>query len=135
MRRALAAFLGSIAFGVWAQTCQVCGEIRNIREISTAARPAPGPGGAGTTPGSQSDLDSGPVVGTVGQFRFDRGRAEGWNFGAAGTPEMQARLGETTYEVTVAMDVGERRTLQRRDGNRFHVGQRVALRGGELEPM
>ena len=33
------------------------------------------------------------------------------------------------------MDVGERRTLQRRDGNRFHVGQRVALRAGELEPM
>ena len=59
----------------------------------------------------------------------------GWTFGAAGTPEMQARLGETTYEVTVAMDMGERRVLQRRDGNRFHVGQRVALRSGELEPM
>ena len=48
---------------------------------------------------------------------------------------MQARLGDTTYEVTVAMDMGERRVLQRRDGNRFHVGQRVALRAGELEPM
>ena len=48
---------------------------------------------------------------------------------------MQARLGEIYYEVTVAMDGGERRTVQRRDGNRFHVGQRVALRSGELEPM
>jgi len=48
---------------------------------------------------------------------------------------MQAALGETTYEITVAMDMGEKRTLRRRDGNRFHVGQRVALRSGELEPM
>jgi outer membrane lipoprotein SlyB len=48
---------------------------------------------------------------------------------------MQMRLGEIYYEVTVAMDDGERRTVQRRDGKRFHVGQRVALRSGELEPM
>jgi hypothetical protein len=33
------------------------------------------------------------------------------------------------------MDGGDRRTLQRKDGHRFHVGQRVALRQGELEPM
>jgi outer membrane lipoprotein SlyB len=74
------------------------------------------------------------VVGTVAQFHFGGGKGD-WTFGAAGTPELQARLGETTYEVTVAMDSGDRRTLQRKDGNRFHVGQRVALRGGELEPM
>jgi hypothetical protein len=35
----------------------------------------------------------------------------------------------------VAMDSGEKRTVERKDGNRFHVGQRVALRAGELEPM
>jgi hypothetical protein len=48
---------------------------------------------------------------------------------------MRRRLGEIYYEVTVVMDGGERRTVERRDGNRFHVGQRVALRSGELEPM
>jgi hypothetical protein len=73
------------------------------------------------------------VVGTVAQFHF--GKGEGWSFGAAGTPEMQTRLGATYYEVTVAMDTGDKRTLQRKDGNRFFVGQRVALRAGELEPM
>jgi len=128
--RALAAFFGFSALTVWAQTCLVCGEVRSIREMSASGlsqRPAP------TTPGSPSGLDTGPVVGTVAQFHF--GKNEGWSFGAAGTPEMQARLGETTYEITVAMDMGEKRTLQRRDGNRFHVGQRVALRAGELEPM
>jgi len=75
------------------------------------------------------------VVGTVAQFHFGAEKGERWTFGAAGTPEVQSRLGETTYEVTVLMDSGERHTLQRRDGNRFRVGQRVALRQGELEPM
>ena len=131
--RALVALFGFSVLTVWAQTCLVCGEVRSIREMSASGlsqRPAP------TTPGSPSGLDTGPVVGTVAQFHFGGGeRSEGWSFGAAGTPEMQARLGETTYEITVAMDMGEKRTLQRRDGNRFHVGQRVALRAGELEPM
>lgn len=127
--RAAAALLAFVALGVWAQTCLVCGEIRSIREIHDRADAK-----ERATPGSPSGLDSGPVVGTVAQFHF--GKNEGsWTFGAAGTPEMQSRLGETIYEVTVAMDMGERRVLQRRDGNRFHVGQRVALRSGELEPM
>jgi hypothetical protein len=121
---------------VLAQTCQVCGEIRGIRETSAAA--PQGRQAGGERVGTSSGLDTEPVVGTVAQFRFDRGAAyggEGWAFGAAGTPEMQARLGETTYEITVAMDGGETRTLRRADGARFHVGQRVALRAGNLEPM
>jgi outer membrane lipoprotein SlyB len=122
---------------VLAQTCQVCGEIRGVREVRASEERAPAP--AAVSVGTSSGLDTPPVVGTVAQFRFDRGRAydgEGWAIGgAAGTPEMQARLGETTYELTVAMDLGETRTLRRADGARFHIGQRVALRGGNLEPM
>ncbi|HXU42423.1 MAG TPA: hypothetical protein VN675_08880 [Burkholderiales bacterium] len=133
MRCALLAALLCAASCASAQTCLVCGEIRSIRELSAGTKQPPQ--STASASGTQSDLYNGPVVGTVAQFRFDRGRAEGWNFGAAGTPEMQARLGATTYEVTVAMDGGDRRTLQRRDGNRFHVGQRVAVRQGELEPM
>jgi outer membrane lipoprotein SlyB len=130
MRRALLAGLACASLSAWAQTCQVCGEIRAIREVSAQPR------SSASTPsqvGAPSALDTGPVVGTVAQFHF--GKGEGWSFGAAGTPEMQTRLGETYYEVTVAMDTGDKRTVQRRDGNRFYVGQRVALRSGELEPM
>ena len=129
MKRVLAAFASLTALSVWAQTCLVCGEVRSIREVhnrpSTERAPA--------TPGSPQGLDTGPVVGTVAQFHF--GKSGGWSFGAEGTPELQARLGETLYEVTVVMDSGERHTLQRRDGHRFQPGQRVALRQGELEPM
>jgi hypothetical protein len=126
--RFLLAFFASAAV---AQTCLVCGEIRGIREVSGGrtqekiAEPV----------GTRSGLDTPPVVGTVAQFNFGAEKGERWSFGAAGTPEMQARLGEIFYELTVVMDSGERHTLRRRDGNRFHVGQRVALRQGELEPM
>jgi hypothetical protein len=118
----------------YAQTCTVCGEVRSVREVG-ALRPQSAeprePGAVGTG----SALDTAPVVGTVARFEFDRERPESWHLGAAGTPEMRQRLGEVYYEVIVAMDGGERRTVERRDGNRFHVGQRVALRSGELEPM
>ena len=134
MRRALTAALvagfACAALTAWAQTCQVCGEIRGIREVNAA--PVGGQR-IPSNPGTSSGLDTGPVVGTVAQFHF--GKGEGWSFGAAGTPEMQTRLGATYYEVTVAMDTGDKRTVQRKDGNRFFVGQRVALRAGELEPM
>lgn len=130
--RAPATLLAFAALSAWAQTCVVCGEIRSIREV----------GGAGATSeprsspvGVSSGLDT-PPVGAVAQFRFGSGGSDaGWNFGAAGTPEMQARFAETTYEINVAMDAGENRTVQRRDAHRFHVGQRVALRAGELEAM
>jgi hypothetical protein len=130
--RASAALLAFVALGAWAQTCLVCGEIRSIREVHDGGTGA----AARTTPGSPQGLDTGPVVGTVAQFHFGAGaRSESWTFGATGTPEMQARLAQTTYEVTVAMDVGENRTLRTREAHRYHIGQRVAVRGGELEPM
>ena len=128
MRVLLLAFFASAAR---AQTCLVCGEIRGIREVGAVREQEK----TSEPVGTRSGLDTPPVVGTVAQFTFGAEKGERWNFGAAGTPEMQARLGEINYEVTVVMDSGERRTLQRRDGNRFHVGQRVALRQGELEPM
>jgi outer membrane lipoprotein SlyB len=33
------------------------------------------------------------------------------------------------------MDNGERRTVQRRDGSRFQVGDRVTMSSGQLELM
>ena len=118
-----------------AQTCTVCGEVRGIREVSTARVLNDGAPRPGAAVGTASAADTGPVVGTVARFEFDRNRPDSWHLGAAGTADMRSRLGETYYEVTVVMDGGDRRTLQRRDGNRFYVGQRVALRSGELEPM
>lgn len=131
MRRALIAGLAGVAIAAWAQTCQVCGEIRAVREVSAQPRSS---ATTASSVGTASDLNTGPVVGTVAQFHWGKGEGN-WRFGAAGTPEMQARLGQTYYEIVVAMDNGDKRTLERKDGNRFYVGQRVALRSGEIEPM
>jgi hypothetical protein len=136
---ALLACLAALPLSAHAQTCTVCGVVSAIREVNAGAGPTAGAERRTPGPvGSPSALDTGPVVGTVARFEFDRslpGNDSVWRLGSAGTPEMQKRLGETYYELTVAMDGGELRTVQRRDGNRFHVGQRVALRSGELEPM
>jgi hypothetical protein len=115
--------------------CTVCGEIRSIREVPAgrlASEPALRP--ERSTP--QSDLRQPLPMGAVvyvplGVSKDD----EYWRFGAAGTPEMQLRLAESTYEITVLMDDGKRRRVLRRDGAHFKVGQRVALRDGGLEPM
>jgi outer membrane lipoprotein SlyB len=55
--------------------------------------------------------------------------------GAVGTQEMVARLGANTYEITIRMDDGERKVLQRRDGTLFRVGDRVTVSGGMMEKL
>jgi outer membrane lipoprotein SlyB len=119
-----------------AATCKVCGEIRSIREIHVG-RTRPAQAGVPTERiGSQPGADDWRVVGTVAVLPFGGGKSDQeWRVGAVGTPEMQSQLGETSYEITVAMDSGERRSLQRRDGLRFKVGERVTMRSGELEAM
>jgi len=134
MRALICALLACLALPAPAQTCTVCGEVRSIRELG-ALRPQTAEPREPAAVGTGSALDTPPVVGTVARFEFDRDRPDSWHLGAAGTPEMRQRLGEVFYEVIVVLDGGERRTVERRDGNRFYVGQRVALRSGELEPM
>jgi hypothetical protein len=116
--------------------CKACGEIRSIREIHVG-RTAPVQNAApGDSIGSRPGTDDWRVVGAVAYVPVGSGtNNEGWRVGAVGTPEMQSQLGETSYEITVAMDSGERRSILRRDGLRFQVGQRVTLRSGEIEAM
>jgi hypothetical protein len=115
--------------------CKACGEIRSIREIHVG-RTAPVPNAApGDSIGSRPGTDDWRVVGAVAYLPFGSRNDEEWRVGAVGTPEMQSQLGETSYEIAIAMDSGERRSVQRRDGLRFHVGQRVTLRTGEIEAM
>ena len=112
--------------------CKVCGEIRSIREINVG-RPA---GPASPNPSVQnSSGEEWRVVGNVLLLPFGPGTDEGPRVGTAGTPEMNARFAESSFEIAIRMDNGERRTVQRRDGRKFQVGDRVAMRSGELELM
>lgn len=105
-----------------AATCRVCGEISSIREvrIQKDRNPASGPVGGQL------------VFGAVILVPFGQGGAEQPYVGGVGTTEMAERLGNTTYEVTVRMDNGERQTVQLRDGASYRVGERVTVSGGML---
>jgi hypothetical protein len=107
--------------------CNVCGEVRSVREIHL------GPAAGSATP----DPSSGQlqVVGNVLSLPFGPGTDNSPRVGAAGTPEMNARFAESSFEIAVLMDTGERRTVERRDGRKFQVGDRVTMRSGELELM
>ena len=117
------------------EPCGACGRIASIREITTTgtlppATVAPVPGGG--APGNPTQQN---LIGAVIYLPLGGGGADKPYIGGVGTPEMYARLRETTYEITLRMDDGTFRFVRRADGAAaFGVGDRVRWLGGdELE--
>lgn len=112
------------------EACDRCGVIRTIREIqSERGRPPV----RQATPGPSHDLDSPSYVGAV--IALPTNGYEGGKpyVGGVGTPEMQARFAETTYEIIVRLDNGGFVTVRRDDGGNYRVGDRVRVQGVNLE--
>lgn len=111
--------------------CSDCGVIRAIRETQSQRAMA-------VPQGVQNpQLSGGPEttvrIGAVMALPMGEGGNEQSFVGGIGTPEMRARFAETNYEITVLLDSGAYAVAQRRDGARFRVGDRVRMRGIELE--
>lgn len=115
-----------------ASACNVCGEIRSIREVATEPRAPVAPDPART---AASNPNSWAVVGAAIYLPTGTGTSESPRVGAVGTQEMVERFGANTYEITVRMDNGENRVVQRRDGTRFRVGDRVTVSAGMMERL
>jgi hypothetical protein len=113
-----------------ASACNVCGEVRSIREVATEPRTPLAPDPARTT---ANNPNSWAVVGAA--ITLPTGTNGAPQVGAVGTQEMVERFGANTYEITVRMDSGESRVLQRRDGARFRVGDRVTVSAGMMERL
>jgi len=111
------------------------GVVASIRQISSGSETALAPRSGPRQVGTQSALDQGPLVGAVVYMPTGPSSPDTLNFGAAGTAEMQPWLSESSVEVIVTMDDGERRTFRPRNPERFHPGQRVTVRYGDLEPL
>jgi hypothetical protein len=111
------------------------GTVATMRQVNSGSETALAPRSGPRQVGTQSALDQGPLVGAVVYMPVGPGSPDTWNFGAAGTPEMQPWLSESAHEVVVAMDDGERRSFRPGNAGRFRVGQRVTVRYGELEPL
>jgi outer membrane lipoprotein SlyB len=114
------------------EPCDGCGVIRAIREVQSQ-RPIPVP-----KPLQGDTMDRGPgssvLVGAVVALPTGEGSAGGQPFvGGVGTPEMRSRFTETAYEIVVRLDNGAFTRVQRRDGASFRVGDRVRVRGVQME--
>jgi hypothetical protein len=108
--------------------CEECAVVRSIREINRR-RDAP------VYQTSVSALDN-RVVGPLVALPFgatSSERSPSYVVGGAGTPEMNDRFGERSYELTLRMDDGSYRTVERRDGAQYSIGDRVRLTEGRLD--
>ncbi len=112
------------------EPCEACGTIRSIREVRVQ-RPVTVPRVFQNDPIDQG-LASPVIVGAVVALPLGRGTEKPF-VGGVGTPEMRERFSETMYDVTVQFDNGGYSMVQRADGASFRVGDRVRLRGIELE--
>ncbi|HYL90038.1 MAG TPA: hypothetical protein VEU32_14880 [Burkholderiales bacterium] len=113
------------------------GKVMAIREVHISPDRLPPPVGRAAV-GVPSDIEDTPPVGAVIHRPIGRSVPSSdkkWSFGAAGSPEMQAQLVQSGYEIDVMMDDGERRIFRVRDQSRFYAGQRVTVRSGEPEPV
>jgi outer membrane lipoprotein SlyB len=112
--------------------CNECGVVRSIREIR---KRRDAPLYALANPGSVAGFDSRAVGALVVLPFAKRASDNDASAGASGTPEMNSRFAEVSYDITLRMDDGSYRTLERRDGGLFSTGDRVRVSEGRLEML
>jgi len=116
--------------------CNICEEIRAIREVPLEAPRELAPDPARAAGANANNPNDWVLVGAAITLPMGPGGGnDAPRIGAVGTPEMVERFGANSYEITVRMDTGERQVLRRRDGARFRVGDRVTLSAGMMEPL
>jgi len=112
-----------------AGACDECGVVRSIREIHRRGAPV-----NSSRPGADWGPTDTRVIGAVMVLPFGPGsNSKAGYVGGVGTPEVSERLGELSYEVIVRMDDHTLRTVERRDGAQFAIGDRVRVSEGRLE--
>lgn len=116
------------------EACTDCGRILSIREVQLERRPQVPQALQSSTPGPTTGPGQNNLVGAVIYLPLGGGAGDKPFVGGVGTPEMRERFQETTYEITVRLDDGSLRVLQRHDGTRYRVGDKVRLPGaGQIE--
>jgi len=104
--------------------CKDCGVINSIREIQQPRQVTP------------AGVASGALVGLVVYIPLGRGANETGSYaGAVGSREWQQRTTSTRYEITVRMDDGDFRLVQKDGTSDLRLGDRVRLSGGQIERL
>jgi outer membrane lipoprotein SlyB len=111
------------------EACVECGHVTSVREVALERRSVPV-----AFSGAPRGMAEPNLVGAVVYLPLSSSSADKPFVGGVGTPEMRQRFGESSYAVTVRLDDGTTRVVQRPDGTRFRTGDRVRLVGAsELE--
>ncbi len=115
-------------------TCRDCGVVRSIREIRTERKTSR----QDTYVSSQQYLqsrpfDQQPLVGPAISFSWGGNSETQTRVGAVGSPEMQQRFIEISYEITVRFDDSRYGLIEQADPGDLRVGDRVKLVKGRLE--
>ncbi|HYH41916.1 MAG TPA: hypothetical protein VD867_08025 [Burkholderiales bacterium] len=119
----------SIATGMPQGKCDDCGVVLSVREIYRR-RDSPVER-TGTPMGGANDRVIGAVIVVM---PFGPGSADAKPMvGAVGTPDMQERMGELSYEVTLRMSDGSLRRFERREGRHYNAGDHVRVSDGRWQ--
>ena len=116
-------------------TCRDCGVLRSVREVRTE-RKGRAPDVYVTSPQYQDarPFDK-PLIGPAISLSWGAGASTQPKIGAVGSPEMQQRLIDISYEITIRFDDGRFGLFDQDSADGLRPGDRVKVVKGRVERM
>jgi hypothetical protein len=116
-------------------TCRDCGVLRSVREVRTE-RKGRAPDVYVTSPQYQDarPFDQ-PLIGPAISLSWGAGTSTQPKIGAVGSPEMQQRLIDVSYEITIRFDDGRFGLFEQDSADGLRPGDRVRVVNGRVERM
>jgi outer membrane lipoprotein SlyB len=112
------------------------GTVQAIRQVHVNPQTVAPIGSVPQPVGVPSEIEDSAPLGAVAARPIGVPKGERkWRFGTPSSAEMEDRFAHTGYELLVTMDDGEQRVFHVGDASRFHPGQRIRVRHGEVEPL
>jgi len=117
------------------RTCRDCGVVRSIREVRTE-RTAPTQNVYASSPQYlESRPFAPPVVGPAFSLTWGAGQQPQTSVGAVGSPQMQQRLTEISYEIIVRFDDGRFGLFEQDDPADLRIGDKVVVVNKRVEKL